>query len=188
MNLSNRIIVRSLELYESKGIKQVRMDDIAQEMGISKKTLYVHYKGKKTLVSKTIKYLFDIHFSFIDTILSADISNVNKIIKIYEYGIIHLIKVSPIFISDLKKYHSDSYHEYLQYRRKIVFGIVKNLLDEGQKKGEINQTINTKLFCEFHLISLDKIITNSILKIGCNAKDILDNTIQISLKGIIKKH
>lgn len=88
----------------------------------------------------------------------------------------------------MKKYHSDSYHEYLQYRRKIVFGIVKNLLDEGQKKGEINQTINTKLFCEFHLISLDKIITNSILKIGCNAKDILDNTIQISLKGIIKKH
>lgn len=152
MNLSNRIIVRSLELYESKGIKQVRMDDIAQEMGISKKTLYVHYKGKKTLVSKTIKYLFDIHFSFIDTILSADISNVNKIIKIYEYGIMHLIKVSPIFISDLKKYHSDSYHEYLQCRRKIVFGIVKNLLDEGQKKEKLIRPSIQNYFVNFILL------------------------------------
>jgi len=47
MNLSNRIIVRSLELYESKGIKQVTMDDIAQEMGISKKHFMFIIKEKK---------------------------------------------------------------------------------------------------------------------------------------------
>lgn len=161
------------------------MDDIAQEMGISKKTLYVHHEGKKILVSKTIKYLFDRHFSFIDTILSADISNVNKIIKIYEYGITHLIKVSPIFITDLKKYHSDSYQEYLQYRRKIVFGIVKNLLDEGQLKGEIDPTIKTELFCKFHLLNLDKIITHHTLLLGSNTREILDNTVQVSLKGVM---
>lgn len=186
MNLQKKIIVHSLQLFEVHGIKPVTMDDIAQEMGMSKKTLYVHFSGKKKLVNKAIKILFNTHFLSIQEILEGNSSPVKKIQEIYEYAINYLLKVAPIFLWDLKKYHVDSYKNYDLYRKKIVFGIIKNLLEEGQRKGEIDQTIDTELFCKFHLISLDKIITSNTLSYGYSAKDIFDNTIGISLKGILK--
>jgi len=62
MNLKKTIIINSLELFESYGIKVVTMDDIAFNMGISKKTLYVHFSGKKDLVKNVVHFLFERHF------------------------------------------------------------------------------------------------------------------------------
>ena len=97
------------------------------------------------------------------------------------------MKVTPVFHFDLKKYYSDSYKVYDQNRRKIIFGIIKDFLDEGQLKGTIDNSIHTELFCEFHLMSLDKIITYNALPTDYSVRDILDNSIGVSLKGIINQ-
>ena len=97
------------------------------------------------------------------------------------------MKVTPVFHLDLKKYYSASYKIYDQNRRKIIFGIIKDFLDEGQLKGTIDKSIQTELFCEFHLMSLDKIITYNALPTDYSARDILDNSIGVSLKGIINQ-
>lgn len=185
MNLQNKILVKSLELFEAYGIKQVTMDDIAHEMGISKKTLYLHFAGKKELVKKVIQFLFELHFTAINKIIGENNSSIQKIEKIYEYALNYLMKVTPIFHLDLKKYYSDSYKIYDQNRRKIIFGIIKDFLDEEQLKGKIDKTIHTELFCEFHLMSLDKIITYNALSTNHSARDVLDNSIGVSLKGIL---
>jgi len=187
MNLKKKIIINSLELFESYGIKVVTMDDIANSMGISKKTLYVHFSGKKDLVKNVVHFLFERHFLAIDKILAENESPIKKINKIYEYAVNYLIQVPPIFHLDLQKYHAEAYRIYDQNRSEIIFGIVKKLLDEGQLKGEIDKSINTAMFCEFHLISLDKIINSKTLSLGYSVKDILHNTIGISLRGIFKK-
>lgn len=185
MNLQNKILFKSLELFEAYGIKQVTMDDISKSMGISKKTLYIHFAGKEDLVNKVIQFLFELHFAVINKILSENNSSIQKIEKIYQYALNYLIKVSSVFHLDLEKYYSDSYKIYDQNRRKIIFGIIKAFLDEGQLEGTIDKSIHTDLFCEFHLMSLDKIITYNALPANYSVKDILDNSIGVSLKGII---
>jgi AcrR family transcriptional regulator len=187
MNPKKKILVKSLELFETYGIKQVTMDDISEAMGISKKTLYIHFAGKKELVNKVIQFLFELHFKAINRIIGDTNSSIQKIEKIYEYALNYLMKVTPVFHFDLKKHYSDSYKVYDQNRRKIIFGIIKDFLDEGQLKGTIDNSIHTELFCEFHLMSLDKIITYNALPTDYSARDILDNSIGVSLKGIINK-
>jgi len=187
MNPKNKILVKSLELFETYGIKVVTMDDISEAMGISKKTLYIHFAGKKELVDKVIQFLFELHFKAIHRIIGNNNSSIQKIDTIYEYALNYLMKVTPVFQFDLKKYYSDSYKIYDQNRRKIIFGIIKDFLDEGQLKGTINKSIHTELFCEFHLMSLDKIITYNALPTDYSARDILDNSIGVSLKGIINQ-
>ncbi len=188
MNLKKNIIVNSLELFESYGIKVVTMDDIANNMGISKKTLYVHFTGKKDLVKNVVHFLFERHFLAIEQILAENETAIKKINKIYEYAVSYLIKVPPVFYLDLKKHHADAYKKYEQYRKEIIFGLIKDLLDEGQLNGEIDKTIKTEMFCEFHLISLDKIINSKTLSLRYSVKDILHNTIGVSLKGITISH
>lgn len=185
MNLKKKIIVNSLALFECYGIKAVTMDEIAISMGISKKTLYVHFSGKNDLVKNVVLFLFERHYLNIDQILIEQESFIKKINKIYEYAVNYLIQVPPVFHLDLQKYHAEAYRIYDLNRSEIIFGVVKKLLDEAQLKGEIDESINTAMFCEFHLISLDKLRNNRTLSLEYNVKEILHNTIGISLKGIL---
>ncbi len=187
MSLSKTILVRSLVLFQTHGIKTVRMDDIAREMGLSKKTIYLHYGSKKELVQKCIHHLFDLHFSNIKRIQDERGTPIEKIIKIYEYAVKHLIKVTPNFYFDLKRGYPETYQFYALQRGKIVFGIIKTLLKKGQRSGDIDPTINTQLFCEFHLINLDQVISHKTALMEYSLQDLFDNTIRVSLNGIIKR-
>ena len=48
--MREKIIHKSADLFLNLGFKSVTMDDIANEMGISKKTIYVHFENKTKLV------------------------------------------------------------------------------------------------------------------------------------------
>ncbi|HAI18540.1 MAG: hypothetical protein CMP05_10715 [Xanthomarina sp.] len=187
MSRSKNILVRSLELFQARGIKTVTMDDVAQEMGLSKKTIYLHFSSKKELVQKCIHYLFDLHFSNINRIQDEGGTSIEKIKKIYEYAVNHLIKVAPNFYFDLKRGYPETYRFYALQRRKIVFGIIKDLLQKGQANGDIDPTIHTQLFCEFHLINLDQLISSKTSLMEYSLQDLLDNTIRVSLNGISKR-
>ena len=50
MEVKEHIIQQSLSLFLKKGVKQVNMDEVATNLGISKKTLYVHFDNKQDLV------------------------------------------------------------------------------------------------------------------------------------------
>ncbi|WP_418604571.1 TetR/AcrR family transcriptional regulator [Hwangdonia sp.] len=186
METRKKIIIHSLQFFQVQGIKDVAMSDISKTLGMSKKTLYVHFANKKDLVNQTITYLFDLHFSTIEAILEQEISIEKKIRKIYEYAINYIIGISPRFIIDLKKYYTSSFKDYDSFRRKIIFEIITTLLVEGQLNGEINEAINIELFCQYHLLNLDEVlIANSQLN-EFSEEELLDNTIGISLKGILK--
>ena len=54
--MENRILFKSRELMHRQGIKHVTMDDIASQLGISKKTIYQFYKDKDALVMAVINF------------------------------------------------------------------------------------------------------------------------------------
>lgn len=57
--MKETIFKKSLELFTTNGVKTVTMDDIAHELGISKKTIYLHFSSKKELVEETFEFVFD---------------------------------------------------------------------------------------------------------------------------------
>ena len=57
--MKETILNKSLELFTKHGFKSVTMDDIANELGISKKTIYQHFSSKNELVKATVDYVFE---------------------------------------------------------------------------------------------------------------------------------
>ena len=55
MEIKEHIIQQSLSLFLKKGVKQVNMDEVATNLGISKKTLYVHFDNKQDLVHHSLQ-------------------------------------------------------------------------------------------------------------------------------------
>ena len=54
-----KILEKASDMFLNLGFKSVTMDDLAQEMGISKKTIYTHFENKTKLVEATTLHLFN---------------------------------------------------------------------------------------------------------------------------------
>ena len=79
--MREKILQRATDLFLTLGFKSVTMDDLASEMGISKKTIYTHFKNKTQLVEDCTLSLFDAISQGIDFICSQ---GKNPIEELYE--------------------------------------------------------------------------------------------------------
>jgi AcrR family transcriptional regulator len=66
--MKDQILTKATDLFLTLGFKSVTMDDIASEMGISKKTIYLHYSNKDQLVEDSTMHLFETISGGIDQI------------------------------------------------------------------------------------------------------------------------
>ena len=57
--MKDQILNKATEMFLTLGFKSVTMDDIASEMGISKKTIYQHFSNKDSLVKTVTINLFE---------------------------------------------------------------------------------------------------------------------------------
>ena len=56
--MKDKILDTATELFLTRGFKSVTMDDLAEEMGMSKKTIYSHFSNKTALVEQCTMHLF----------------------------------------------------------------------------------------------------------------------------------
>ncbi|UKI39878.1 MAG: TetR/AcrR family transcriptional regulator [Alistipes putredinis] len=52
------IVARAASMFETQGVKSVRIDDIASELGMSKRTLYEMFDSKEALLKECMRHLF----------------------------------------------------------------------------------------------------------------------------------
>ena len=57
-DLKNRILVNTIKVFNKKGLK-LTMDDVAEQMGISKKTIYKYFNSKEEIFDQIVDYIFD---------------------------------------------------------------------------------------------------------------------------------
>ena len=62
------IVQKTSALFLQRGFKSVTMDDVANVMAISKKTLYTHFENKEQLVRESANFVFDCVCSEIEEI------------------------------------------------------------------------------------------------------------------------
>ena len=83
--MKEKIIIKATELFLSIGFKSVTMDDLAQSMGISKKTIYQFFKNKNHLISLCMKTLQKgVVKSFKQISINANICNKTIIARIWK--------------------------------------------------------------------------------------------------------
>ena len=58
MDQKERIVAQAMQMFVSQGIKAVRMDDIAQQLGVSKRTLYELFGDKESLLYLAMEHFF----------------------------------------------------------------------------------------------------------------------------------
>ena len=154
MDIKQRIIDQSRNLFFRLGIRSVSMDDIAGHMGISKKTIYQHFTDKDELVeyivlAETSRMQKDC-LELCDTAENA----VHEIFKTMEMVVEHFRNINPMVLFDMQKYHFKAFEKFMEYRNNFLINIISNNLKQGVKEGNYRQDINIDVLSKFRLESM----------------------------------
>ncbi len=101
------ILLRVYKLYNRFGIKSVTMDDVARELGISKKTLYQCVKDKSELVEKVVFFNTIHHRDLIYKIVAQKHNAIEELLEVNRYMNEMLKEQNPTLDYDLRKYYPE---------------------------------------------------------------------------------
>ncbi|QUM89794.1 TetR/AcrR family transcriptional regulator [Moritella sp. 36] len=87
MNEKKLVLIQTaLQLFYSKGVNSVGINEVLKQSGIAKKTLYSHFSGKDDLVLATLQYRDGIFNQWFNEVLESEKSGEKSILALF-YGL-----------------------------------------------------------------------------------------------------
>jgi AcrR family transcriptional regulator len=145
MDIRDRIIEGASESFKTYGIKSVTMDSLANQLGMSKRTIYEIFSDKDELLTAVLTKIAGQQRDLVKRVLDESENSVVAIFRMLEINRDNFQSLSPSFQSDLKKYH----HEILMKDAdKLEMPDYRNhfqVIEKGIKEGFFRKGINPDL-------------------------------------------
>ncbi len=161
----NEILSRTFELYHKYAIKSVTMDDVARELGISKKTLYQHVANKSELVEMVVRSEME---KAAQKHMSIQQMNLNAIEELFEVSKMmneHLKRHNPALYYDLRKYYPKFYHEIRKHKREKAYESVLRNLKKGISEGLYRKEIKVEIIAKLYISRIEQNYEENIFSI-----------------------
>ena len=150
INIENKILEKSYQLFLNKGYRHTTMDDIAQDLGISKKTIYSHYPTKRKLVEDSTFYVLDKVNETICSIVDANYDPIEETftIKSMIHNLLKNEKSSPSY--QLQKYYPKIFNQVSEKQFKAAESCIVENLKRGIETGYYRDDIDIDLITRFY--------------------------------------
>lgn len=145
MDTRLRILKEAGILFSKYGIRSVTMDSIANQLGVSKRTLYETFKDKDDLVMQTIQEGSKHHKKLCKDIIDTSNNVIDAIFKIFALNDETFGKMNPLFFEDLKKYHSQIFYKIQSKGDIRDYKLTESLLEKGATEGVFNKKFDFKI-------------------------------------------
>ena len=184
--MKHQILATSADLFLNLGFKSVTMDDIAQKMGISKKTIYTHYSTKTKLVEATTYFVMETIQSGIDEIRSQ---NENPLVELFEIkrftmSFLKNEKTSPQY--QLEKFFPKIYKEIKINQYELMVNCIGQNLERGISAGLYRSEIPIDFISKIYFLVVTGIKNVEIFppeKFAMN--DLLELFLEYHLRAIV---
>jgi TetR/AcrR family transcriptional regulator, cholesterol catabolism regulator len=185
ISVSQRIISRARHHFFAYGFRGVTMDDLAAELGMSKKTLYAHFPSKKALLEAVVFDKFRSVEADLDRIAAEHSSDFTASIRtLLTCMQRHTEELQPPYIRDVQK-TPELFEVVRTRRRQIIQKYFGRLLEEGQQAGAIRKDIPAWLITEIVLGVIEAIVNPSkIGELGLSPTTALSAILKIILEGV----
>lgn len=160
-----QIMRRAESLFMRYGIKSVSMDDIARELGISKKTLYQFFENKEDLILKTIESHLQDEVCDMDLIISHATNALQEIMLLARHIIGQFQELTSSVVYDLKKYYPEAWNLIDHMQRDHVYKSILDNLKRGVAEGDYRSDLNPEIMARLHVGSLYLPIDQSLFPV-----------------------
>lgn len=138
--LKDKILRHAVRMFKCNGIKAVRMDDIAAQLSISKRTLYELYANKEDLLLECVRMdMDDFSKRLQDYAMTAE-NEIDIIVTFFRYKLADFDNTNPLFYEDIKKFSKvqEVLRKYRAEQNAKSEDFIKNSIDNGFFNRDIN--------------------------------------------------
>lgn len=161
--LKERILEYSEKEFYANGVRQVKMDNIANYLSISKRTLYEIYPTKEDLLLECVKKHDKTYESRIEQYIEESNPNAIEIIIFsYKIKLEHFLQLNPLFLEELCKYKRVI--NYFDARDKERDTNFEWLFNRGVEEGFFRKDLNPRIISNMFTVSLKEAIDNELYK------------------------
>ena len=162
MEKKERMVNGALELFMRKGVKSVNMDEVATNLGISKKTLYVHFDNKQDFVHHCFQKHHDLVSEMINTSAAKFENAIDELFEIDESCSLVMKQTNPYLLGELKRYYPNTWALIEQLKQKVLFNIMKNNLNKGVEQGIYRKEIDLDIIAKLIISRIDALVNDEL--------------------------
>lgn len=184
--IKENILHKATDLFLNLGFKSVTMDDLAHEMGISKKTIYSHFENKTQLVEECTLNLFCSISQGIDHICSLGKNPIEELYEIKKFVMVHLKdeRSSPQY--QLQKYYPQIHNTLRSKQFEVMRSCIIENLIKGIKQGIYRENLNIEFVSRIYFAGVTSIKDNTLFPAEkFPVTDLMDDYLEYHLRGIV---
>lgn len=133
------------------GIRSVSMDDIATQLGMSKKTLYQYYADKDELVNAVLTAILEGNQSRCMADKQQADNAIHELFLAFEMIRELFGNMNPSVVFDLEKYHPDVFRKFQQYKSGFLYQMISQNLQRGIGEELYRPEISIDILCRFRI-------------------------------------
>jgi len=182
-----RIVEAARVHFFSHGFRSVTMDDLAEELGISKKTIYAHFPGKfdlleavladkLTRVEATLREVMRAHPDDFPATLRKLLAGTQR----------ELDEIKPPFVRDMRQKAPDVFKLVERRRAALIQRYMGKFFVDGQRLGMVRKDVPTRLIIKILLAMVQSIMNPPKMEeLGMVPKEGYAGILKIVLEGAL---
>lgn len=173
------------QLFMRLGIKSLTMEEIARQLGVSKKTLYKYASDKKELVAKAVQLVIDDEECALSEMHKAEGTAIDKIFAINTMISEKLQTIQPAVIFDMQKYYPEAWAIMEKHKCVFIHNQIKENLEEGIEEGLYRKNMDPELVTRIYVTLINSIFDSSLYSLSSHSfKEMHTEVARYHLRGI----
>lgn len=182
----DRIVQAAGRLFDARGYRHVTLDDIAGQLGMSKKTIYQYFAGKEAIAEEYLQRFMHRLTARTQSLLTGDHSLDIQLEQVFNEVREELFRFNPLFLEDIQKFAPELWEKVERYRDERIL-LLENLIRKGQTAGDIRD-LDPRLAVLIYLSAVRAINQPDVTgKYGVSPIDVYDTIVEVFLSGIKQK-
>lgn len=182
----DRILQAAEKLFRRLGIRSVTMDDIARELGMSKKTLYQEFNNKADIVyAVTCSHFEEEQRECLAMHLVAK-DPVEELILTIQWLSGFMREMNPSIIYELQKYYPRCWQLLRNFEQEFVLGIVQESLVKGIQAGLFRSEMKPEIIARIRIAQIHNSFDHEVFPIGeFDTTDVIIQGTELFLHGLV---
>ncbi|MFH6981912.1 TetR/AcrR family transcriptional regulator [Marinoscillum luteum] len=157
-----RILEGAHSLFIQYGVRSVSMDDVARELAMSKKTLYLHFSNKDELVTEVVRFHMDGEMAEFGRVIESASNAVDEIFKLAKCMREHAFRVNPSLLYDLHKYHADAWAIFQEFKSEYLVGQIIDNIERGKREGYYRLELNARVLAILRMEIVQMVFSDQV--------------------------
>lgn len=154
-----KIIAQAYTVFMQNGIRNVSMDDLCKQMGISKKTLYKYVENKSDLLVKIGNHIREMITARLDQLKSMDLNAIDVLLEMSRISTDNHIQINPYISYEIRKFYPTVYEAYFCNKKEVIVKSIMENIEKGIKEGLYRQDLNKEIVAHLYFKKIEEFHT-----------------------------